>query len=345
MLGIIVIMQVFAVSEGLKRTTTNTADAQENGLYSLTVIERDARMAGYGLGIQGGLRCTSVKTYDSTKSSSNVTTQSLQPVTITDGGAGADQVEITYSASGFIGSAASVVKPMPNPSAVFSVDAAVGINPGDLVFVVNPGAGEPCSQVQVTKIQPTGHWIDVDHNKSSQYNPPNPNSTTPPLFPAGGFGIGAKIVSVGSVVDHVYAVNASNNLQLQDLSTTCTANCTLEIANNIVNIQAQYGITAAAGNQNITQWVNATSPWDAASLAATPANVVRIKAVRIAIVARSTLREHDPVTTSPMTIWPADTSGITSVANSMVLTADQQHYRYKTYITVIPLRNILWTNS
>ena len=46
MLGIVIIMKVFLVSEGQKRTTTGGADALENGLMALFTMEQDIRMAG-----------------------------------------------------------------------------------------------------------------------------------------------------------------------------------------------------------------------------------------------------------------------------------------------------------
>ncbi|HVK95151.1 MAG TPA: prepilin-type N-terminal cleavage/methylation domain-containing protein, partial [Noviherbaspirillum sp.] len=46
MVSMVVIMQVFSVFEGGKRTTTGGADAQSNGAISLYMIERDVRMAG-----------------------------------------------------------------------------------------------------------------------------------------------------------------------------------------------------------------------------------------------------------------------------------------------------------
>src|SRR5712691_10011392 len=49
MIAIIVVMQVFALSEGSKRTTTGGDDAQTSGAIALTSLLRDARQAGYGI--------------------------------------------------------------------------------------------------------------------------------------------------------------------------------------------------------------------------------------------------------------------------------------------------------
>ena len=58
MLSIILIMQVFAKSEGDKRTTTGGDDAQINGTIALYGLERDVREAGYGLNSFNLLGCS-----------------------------------------------------------------------------------------------------------------------------------------------------------------------------------------------------------------------------------------------------------------------------------------------
>ncbi|MDP3688915.1 MAG: prepilin-type N-terminal cleavage/methylation domain-containing protein, partial [Sulfurimicrobium sp.] len=49
LLATLVIMQVFSVFEGQKRSTTGGADAQTNGSVAIYTIQREASMAGYGL--------------------------------------------------------------------------------------------------------------------------------------------------------------------------------------------------------------------------------------------------------------------------------------------------------
>ena len=48
LLGMIIIFQVFSVSEGIKRTTTSGGDALQNGASSLFTLERSLKEAGYG---------------------------------------------------------------------------------------------------------------------------------------------------------------------------------------------------------------------------------------------------------------------------------------------------------
>lgn len=49
LLGVIIIFQVFSVSEGIKRTTTSGGDALQNGASALFALERSLKEAGYGI--------------------------------------------------------------------------------------------------------------------------------------------------------------------------------------------------------------------------------------------------------------------------------------------------------
>jgi len=49
LLGVIIIFQVFSVSEGIKRTTTGGSDAQVNGSLAMFALERSLKGAGYGI--------------------------------------------------------------------------------------------------------------------------------------------------------------------------------------------------------------------------------------------------------------------------------------------------------
>lgn len=49
LLGVIIMFQVFSVSEGIKRTTTSGGDALQNGASALFALERSIKQAGYGI--------------------------------------------------------------------------------------------------------------------------------------------------------------------------------------------------------------------------------------------------------------------------------------------------------
>src|SRR5215813_5286868 len=48
LIGVIIIFQVFEVSEGIKRTTTSGGDSEQNGAIAMYVLEHDIRNSGMG---------------------------------------------------------------------------------------------------------------------------------------------------------------------------------------------------------------------------------------------------------------------------------------------------------
>ena len=99
----IIIYQVVATYEGVKRTTTTGADTQQNGIFSLTTVERDVRAAGWGMPTAAVMPCTTYFTYYSTGAASgSVPNFPNTPVRITDGGnaAGAsDSITMLWGSS------------------------------------------------------------------------------------------------------------------------------------------------------------------------------------------------------------------------------------------------------
>lgn len=49
LIGILVMFQLLTVSQAQRRTTTSGGDAQQSGMISLYLLERDLRQAGYGI--------------------------------------------------------------------------------------------------------------------------------------------------------------------------------------------------------------------------------------------------------------------------------------------------------
>src|SRR5216683_16905 len=64
LIGMIIIFQVFEVSEGIKRSTTSGGDAQQNGAIALYVMEHDLRNSGMGFNDASFAGCK-ILAYDS----------------------------------------------------------------------------------------------------------------------------------------------------------------------------------------------------------------------------------------------------------------------------------------
>jgi len=147
----------------------------------------------------------------------------------------------------------------------------------------------------------------------------------------------------------------------------------VELSPDIVNIQAQYGLDLTNNDNKtiISQWRDATAAnaWDQASIlnrmlnTPSPAKspLTEVKAVRLAVVARSALLEQRRVAgTCNAPGVDQDMGGATLRVNGLlefnwpdgtlgranVQVADINNwgcYRYQVSQTVIPLRNVIWS--
>jgi type IV pilus assembly protein PilW len=154
----------------------------------------------------------------------------------------------------------------------------------------------------------------------------------------------ANLSCVGDWKMLTYAIN-NGNLQLNGA----------DAITGIVNIQAQYGISASANSNVVTQWVD---PSVAGWTTTTIADRNRIKAIRIAVVARNPKMEPASVNPPPTSacssrILPSPTGlcawagTAASPAPTINLSADAnwRRYRYRVFETIIPLRNIIWSKD
>ncbi len=337
----LVIMQVFTVFEGQKRSTTGSADAQTNGSIALYTIQRDVQMAGFGLPVfdtvNPPLRCDPSPTvdHDGDAATPNI---DMFPLSITDGGTAAgasDDVAIRYSLTPTGGIPIRLLN-AANPVAV---DNNLGCQNGDIVMV---SQGASCVMTRVNE-DDADLIADTTHITLA---------STPPAPP---LNIGSSLACMGNWNQFTYTI-ANNQLQRNDASSAVLT----PIITGIVNIQVQYGISATADNNQVTRWVNATNTnsdgidWRSTATTPTVANRNRIKAIRIAVVARNGLMEKTNVTASCSSITAATPTGLcawegsaASPAPTIDLSndADWQRYRYRVFETIIPLRNMIWSRN
>ncbi len=350
MAAMVVVMQVFSQSEGQKRTTTGGADAQSNGAIALYMIERDTRNAGWGMAGQQYANCATTFTYcDGSAECGGGTGEiagfSLASIQITDGGSKPDKITAQYFANPNMDTFrypanTKLRSTMPQPSSELNVSSTAGCKEGDMVLVQQAGN---CTLMQVTTVQDQA--LKIQHNPGADgiYNPPAnyQHSQGWPAYTTGASLSCFKAPANAPLFQRSYAID-SGRRQLLRSDNSVTPAATDEVAApEIVDMQVQYGV-APANSQSINEWVDATDDW------ATP-NVVdrkRIKAVRIALVARSSQFEKpEPekecaTTTKDM----ADKWSTWAKFSLGSYPADWKCYRYKVFETVVPLRNVLWSN-
>ncbi len=347
LLTVLIIAQVALVYEGQKRTTTSGSDAQVSGALALQTLQRDIQTSGYGLTsgrAQGDtLGCDTIRG----RRNGVDYTRTMAPVVITDGANGQpDSLQILSSASASLSLPVRVFADHLRADSQFRIDpkTGIGIRAGDLMLAVpttDPGATQVsptwCSLFNASEVHLDTFFIE---HKFSTTTPWNQDPTTT-IFPGTvdasiSYSAGSHVINLGTLIDHLYDIRDAANgsaarfLRLQAFDSTTGNTTATDLFANIVNLQAVYGRDTNADLQ-ADLWT-AASPTNAAEWA-------QVIAVRIALAARSDQPEKDLVTTVAPT-WHPD--GIAPADIRVDNTPDWQHFRYKIFEVVVPLRNMLW---
>lgn len=330
LISTLIVMQVFATFEGQKRTSTSGSDAQTNGGISLYTIERDIRMAGYGFADAAG--CAMTRSFGGTALAPLV----LAPVTIVDGVGGLpDSLTIMGSNKASWSVPIRVIATHAQAATQFFTNATLGLEQGDLMIAYEQTSPPNCTLFQIDNANPVLN--PLVHIAGSW----NGNSA---IFPAAGFSSAAQLINAGSFMSHTYSLDVSGNLTFSDYASATNTSSSLVLAPDVVNFQAEYGFDTRAGAQTDAQvdtWSATMVDADISGVTGDAGDVQRIYAVRFAIVARSGLMEKpDPATglCTTTTASPTWAGGAISLATL----ANWQCYRYKTFETVVPLRNMVW---
>jgi type IV pilus assembly protein PilW len=355
MIAIIVIFQVFQVSDARKRTTSQGSDAQIAGTVAMFAVERDIRLAGYGFGpaasaAGGNLMGCDVLVYDNQNPSVNFNLK-LAPVVITQGAGGAsDTITVLWG---------NPVKFSHYETFALSTDTTKvlkyrnGFDRADLAVV---GNGISCHLLEVTDntnvdqktinhVAGTYLLEDGVTQKITRYdNPLGPGGMT---FPTGGriFNLGAypranewKVLNGKLVITDLLHYLDTNGDAVNDW---------VEIADGVIDLQAEYGYDGDGdGLVSDTEWTTATPAGT---------NWAKVLAIRVAILTRSAQYEQGYVAPNPA--WGTATAGSCLPQQCFVMTnldgtagtstpADPalswKSYRYRVYEEVIPFRNVIW---
>jgi len=357
----LIIAQVMAAFEGQKRTTTSTSDTIESGDVALYMVEREVRMAGYGINTASLFGCR-VEANDNTQGGAVPNLAfNLVPITITQGAAGApDTVAVLYGSNDGFGNAS-----LFNPSSATQVIALNrgGVFLGDLLVLSGTGTdgnlatppanGVVCMLAEATVLPTAAGQTDIITFNGTNYLNAAGVMTTPTHNP--GAAIGVTITGTGSMLDMgpsprwvTYSVTTSadgNHYSLQ--AAERFSNTTATVADDIINLQAQYGLDNGANNGTLSHAVyNADDGIidefvDTLPATPTATDYSRVMAVRVALLARSKQVEKPNPTTGLCTTttaaptWGGGTAFVMAGANWGC-------YHYRVFETTVPLRNVIW---
>lgn len=349
MLAVIVILQVFALSEGRKRTTTSGGDAQSNGALMIYQLQRDIGQAGYGFVAPSMFNCN--VTWPVASGATIATAVPLAPVTINPattiipaGDPNTDRLLIVFGngngqpQGNTITAQASAVYTVQMPSSFTA--GAVGV--GDKV-IAGPTPPATCGTLIVDRITAVAT-----------------NTVT-----AATGAVGTILYNLGpSPTVRAYAVRGQSLTVCDYMLNDCGLDANkanpaiwVPLASNIVSLKAQYARDTTATMDAVPDVFDQITPGSAADTSGIPATCgwSRTSAVRIAVVARSNQFEKGLVTTTPLNVnYPANAptwdgnAGAPIVAATGALGPDTaldeswKHYRYKVSQTVVPIRNVTW---
>lgn len=354
-----IIYQVISNFEGVKRSTTGAAGAQVDAVFGLSAIDRAVRAAGWGMPNADVHRCDVFQTYhDDGTAHGPVPGFPRTPVRIIDGGdaAGAsDTITVLWGSS----VRSNVSNPLREEVEIDSADATkVQLQPrsaaalsgvGGFVWLADENVDDNvtvCTLLRITAsetnpAQPS--TVILSHVPAEGTAAmPNYNATAAWMSEADWYTVfdeNPRLYDLGAFTQRIFRVD-DGALQSQDYFSSSEASM---LVSNVVALKAWYGVSDT-GEQPVTAWVRATD--GAAGNWADPTRVdfKRIKAIRLAIVVRSPLKERAneggacTVTTAAPVTWPGGPT--IDLSND----PDWQCHRYRVFETVVPLRNVLWAN-
>ena len=332
LIATLVIFQTFAVSEGVRRTSTSGGDAQQNGALALYSITRELRLAGFGINNADLLGCN-VVAYDAQHSPPDVPPYTLAPALITPAASAteSDSLTINYGSANLLSNPAQLMQDMASGTSIVRVSNRYGYSPADVVLIAE--GGKDCSLLEITQTPETSGNTDEIHHGTGTYVDSEGKNHTVRFNKASGtpevYTKEARVYNLGQApVQNRYYVQ--NNQLLVD--STYGSPATRVVADNIVQMRVEYG-KDSDGDGAVDSYDN--------KLPATSQEWERVAAVRIAVIARSALAEKPSVeggacdTTTATPTWSNGKFDLSADAN-------WNCYRYRVFETTIPLRNIIW---
>jgi len=351
LIAITAIFQVYSVFEEQKRTTMGGGEAQTNGALALFTLERELRQSGYGINSPDYLGCTTRGWDDLPPKGFFNPPLTLAPVQITQGaGEAPDTLTVLYGNGNLIPQAVNLIQTMAAWQDPYRVANRFGYQEGDVLILAETGLD--CTVAQVTGLSLVPGQQDLVVHDTSNYIDPVSGANTVPRYNKPGapalldvmYTFNGKVFNLGpSPSYNIYTISLGpdgiwrtsddvNQLALQQIL-SAASNAVTTIYDGIVQLQAQYGRDTNA--DGIIDVFDEFVP-------ATAADWTTILAVRIGVVSRSALYEKTEVSPATIKLWEDSALAPTTIGPVWTLTADERHYRYKVFRTVVPIRNMIW---
>lgn len=327
MVAILVIMQIFQLSEGARRNTVGGDDAQMAGTLTIASLQREMRQAGYGTSAFPILGCSLTMPGGWTLPAMVPVIVNPGAAVVPDGDPNTDTLLLMYGDSG--SSPEGDLIAAQTAQNVYSVSTPTSFDRGHFVvaapeWAVSGGPrGAPCA-LALEAVTAT--------------NAPSPPTITVGMGVAGM--TNGYLYNLGRAPRFLaYAVRGGNLTVCDYLANDCRQGVNdptiwTPISPGVVSLRAVYGIDASVPmDAAVDNFVRPTP--------ATQCDWARFAAVRMGLVSRSgefdrTLGQDVPVIQEPE--WRASDVAAFNVR----AIPDYEKYRYKVFETTVPVRNMAW---
>jgi type IV pilus assembly protein PilW len=372
-LALAISLSMLSMGRQFRIVGANSA-AQVNSQLALSLIDGAGRAAGAGLFNNGQPLCQSFNAWYSGSVKSNGT--ALMPARIVDGGSAGASDQIVFSSSTAVGplSGMAVLDAMATSDASIVVSDAGLVSASDVAIVGVPGSTTvPCTLFQVSAAPTVGtacggnavQCKTLQRTAGGSFNAPAGTFSTEPRYgfatagavsgPAAVMRLGAEFRQDGFQVlcNTLVSYNAFTDNPSCTAAPLAFAGGANALVSDVVLMHAQYGISASASSDVVTNWVDASGgTWGAPSAA----NIGRIKAIRVVVVTRSKEFASELVTaasctnaggvvnTGPCSFDDAEAPSIDLSGVAVPSGRSWRNYRYRVHQAVIPLRNVIWSS-
>ncbi|MGO4377438.1 PilW family protein [Pseudoduganella sp. RAF53_2] len=362
MLAVMFATRLLVTSESQKSAALGGSDTMQNGMLAMMQINTDAAQAGWGINdslVSGcNTQMSDVQGFQLTKVQHNgADSTPLAPVVI---GYNADRSD---TLSLYAGSSASGVGNV-GVGSNYTGEAAITSNTttpfnflqGDVLVVAPEPAGGDCSMAQLAAT-PTTNVLSIAASGSFRFNKG--------FLMGGNYQQGqARIYNLGPAAKlafHTWSVS-NGVLMLSATDLAGTAQNPQSVVNNVIAIKAEYGFDLRAAAQfnsansmAVMQWSPTMIDADGDGDTGGAGDYQRVAAIRLAVIARSSIPEKPDATTGKCTATTAPLDVFTtSVPNGIAASKvsvkldvagdpiDWTCYRYRAFETIVPIRNSGW---
>lgn len=367
LIGVLVIFQVFAVNEGVRRSTTGGSDEQTSGLLGLMLLERELRHAGFGINDPSLVGCN-MRVYDNLRAPAMQPDFPLVPVQlVSNAGSVPDTIRVIYGDVSQTTAAVPISVGTDDPTEPIQLTYRFGFNNGDVVVVGEEGAH--CALREITGPSPLlAGMVDLEHGASAYTNAYTKESQTPRFnnpagTPALYYPPNGKVLNLGPfpVRNEITVVNndpdPSKNNKLMGQNLWAQPADAAPLAEQIVQLKAEYGMDDGVDNgtvlrasyqaaDNIVDNYTTASP-------ATPAAWRNVLTMRLAIVSRTNIIEKPTVgpgcdatpdwgTAAYPVVWARGPDAPQGRIIDVRTTPNWRCFKYRVHETTVPLRNMLW---